>query len=355
MRKLNGDDKRHDNNSHDNTPPSLAGAEASALTMLSQSKCASVGIRWQPPARKSKRVHLVADHDFGRRQTVRLFLVAFAVAVCSSSLCRDVLLKFCHNVNDYLISDDTIWAWWLVPVFLSLSCFVVQLTKHSARTGKRRRHVVRFSRFGEVRSFHFDWSRAEDVFYTREDVKKMGQGRFDDVAALRKQKDKEIDGGRISRQPSVEEALCLAFEDSDRDEEISIRGIEHFVYPVLQQEMIRRKKQVQREVLEFARSGRINPQGWRLAEHSRRLSQWARNVATEKAVKYCGNNTECDLEKLSQDDLRQLNRVINGNPGCRDDKRTVGEPLSSEAGHVSNGGNLLELSENDDVGHEKKD
>lgn len=40
---------------------------------------------------------------------------------------------------------------------------------------------------------------------------------------------------------------------------MSIPVIEHFVYPDLQQEMIRRKKEVQREVLEFVRSKQPDP------------------------------------------------------------------------------------------------
>jgi len=103
--------------------------------------------------------------------------------------------------------------------------------------------------------------------------------------------------------------LSAALSDEDRDEGVSIRGIEHFVYPDLQQEMIRRKKEVQREVMDFVRAKRPDPQGWRLAEHSRTYSQWARNVALEKGMKYYMNNVTGDTEfEISKDEFDRCRR-----------------------------------------------
>lgn len=192
--------------------------------------------------------------------------------------------------------------------------------------------VVHFSTI-EVQPFHFDWTLADDVFYTRKELQSMGQSRFDDAATLRAQrrlsernnnnKNKknnnggELDGHTVddvdivkkSNVQDIATLLSMALDDDDQDENVSIRGIEHFVYPDLQQEMIRRKKEVQREVLEFVRSKRPDPQGWRLAQHSRTFSQWARNVALEKGMKYCMNNVANDDEiTMSKDELERLRR-----------------------------------------------
>lgn len=187
--------------------------------------------------------------------------------------------------------------------------------KYSA-DGKK---VVHFSTI-EVQPFHFDWNLANDVFYTRKELTAMGQSRFDDAATLRQQRrmddrgegSQTMDDVDISKRSKVRDVVTLlstALDDEDRDEGVSIRGIEHFVYPDLQQEMIRRKKEVQREVLGFVRSKRPDPQGWRLAQHSRNYSQWARNVALEKGMKYCMNNARGDPEVcISKDELERFQK-----------------------------------------------
>ena len=181
--------------------------------------------------------------------------------------------------------------------------------------------VVHFSTI-EVQPFHFNWNLVDDVFYTRAELKSMGQSRFDDAATLRQQRhlDEKKEGGdrqtvddvdiaQKSKGRDIAALLSKVLEDEDRDENVSIRGIEHFVYPDLQQEMIRRKKEVQREVLGFVRSKRPDPQGWRLAQHSRTFSQWARNVALEKGMKYCMNNASCDPEvNISRDELERFQK-----------------------------------------------
>ncbi|KAL7545118.1 hypothetical protein ACHAWF_008479 [Thalassiosira exigua] len=196
--------------------------------------------------------------------------------------------------------------------------------------------TVHFSTI-EVQPFHFDWTVADDVFYTRRELTAMGQSRFEDAAKLRKQRhlDDAAMGGvsrddvGISACPSkskkkdISTLLALALDDKDRDESVSIRGIEHFVYPDLQQEMIRKKKEVQREVLDFVRSKRPDPQGWRLAQHSRNFSQWARNVAMEKGMKYSIQNaeedpdvvlTESELQRfqMSKDEIESSERNLRG-------------------------------------------
>lgn len=119
-----------------------------------------------------------------------------------------------------------------------------------------------------------------------------------------------MDISKKSKDKDIAALLNIALDDPDLDENVSIRGIEHFVYPDLQQEMIRRKKEQQREVLEFARSPRPDPQGWRLADHSRYFSLWARTVAVEKAMKYRVNNAAVDPEggTISKDELERMQR-----------------------------------------------
>jgi hypothetical protein len=161
------------------------------------------------------------------------------------------------------------------------------------RDGKK---TVHFSTI-EVQHFHFDWNSAADCFYSRKELTAMGSARFDDAALLRKERQLDVpssnqpssddlDVGIKNKPKCINALLQTALEDKDENPLTSIRGIEHFVYPDLQQEMIRKKKEVQAQVIQFVRSKRPDPQGWRLANHSRMYSQWARDVALEKGRAY---------------------------------------------------------------------
>jgi len=193
---------------------------------------------------------------------------------------------------------------------------------HYNKDGKRIK-TVHFATV-EVQPFRFDWTLADDVFYTRKELAEMGQSRFDDADILRKQRRLEsttqlttakeqaqddVGTSIKSNEDLITDLLSQALTDKDSDPNVSIRGIEHFVYPDLQQEMIRRKRQVQREVMEFVRSKRPDPQGWRLADHSRRYSEWARNVAIQKGMNYCLNNAHSDPNySCSKDELDRCRR-----------------------------------------------
>lgn len=193
---------------------------------------------------------------------------------------------------------------------------------HYNKDGKRIK-TVHFATV-EVQPFRFDWTLADDVFYTRKELAEMGQSRFDDADILRKQRRLEsttqlttakeqaqddVGTSIKSNEDLITDLLSQALTDEDSDPNVSIRGIEHFVYPDLQQEMIRRKRQVQREVMEFVRSKRPDPQGWRLADHSRRYSEWARNVAIQKGMNYCLNNAHSDPNySCSKDELDRCRR-----------------------------------------------
>lgn len=147
-----------------------------------------------------------------------------------------------------------------------------------------------------VHLIHFDWSSAADYFYTSDDITAMKSARYEDAAFFHVESSQSaVDDLDMSRRRSI---LCIdtllqtALYRQDDDPTTSIRGIEHFVYPELQQEMIRRKKEVQSQVLSFVKSKRPDPQGWRLANHSRMYSKWARDVALEKGMAY---SSSCDV------------------------------------------------------------
>jgi hypothetical protein len=87
----------------------------------------------------------------------------------------------------------------------------------------------------------------------------------------------------------VGDTITAALDDVDNGE-VSVRGIEHFVWPVLQKEMISRKKELKAFVVEYSKdtNRRANdPNGEKLAAAVVEMSKWARNVASERGIKYC--------------------------------------------------------------------
>lgn len=185
----------------------------------------------------------------------------------------------------------------------------------------------------EVQPFRADYSCDPDVYFRKDEITAMNKQRFTDASKLRKQrnvkvptkedKEKALDDADIAKRAAdIDKFLTEAFDpDLDIDEEVSIRGIEHFVYPQLQQEMIRRKKQAKREVINHQKSGkkRLDPTGYKLQKISEQYTQWAREVAIEKGMKYCMNQEtifgteECGISKdeldRSKDELDQLHQL----------------------------------------------
>ena len=127
---------------------------------------------------------------------------------------------------------------------------------------------------------------------------------------------------------NIQQLLHEALDPTtDIDPEISIRGIEHFVYPTLQQEMIRQKKHAKAELLTFQRRKKPDPQGWRLARLSEANTQWAREVGIEKGMRYCMNQEmiygeeECGISRdeleRSKDELDNLRKTqITSSASC---------------------------------------
>eukprot|EP00956_Cyclotella_meneghiniana_P006632 scaffold8815_cov52-Cyclotella_meneghiniana.AAC.3 len=160
---------------------------------------------------------------------------------------------------------------------------------------------VRFSpEKDEVHLIHYDWTCAGDYFYSTAEIATMKSARFEDAALFRNEEktldtQDDLDMSRRQKIVCIDYLLSLALNDPDANIKASIRGIEHMVYPELQQEMIRKKKEVQAQVMSFVRSKRPDPQGWRLANHSRMYSQWARDVALEKGQAY---TIKIDIEEV---------------------------------------------------------
>mmetsp|Transcript_34855 Transcript_34855/g.75257 ORF Transcript_34855/g.75257 Transcript_34855/m.75257 type:complete len:356 (+) Transcript_34855:136-1203(+) len=176
----------------------------------------------------------------------------------------------------------------------------VDLGGLSSRQAPKTLHEIGFQHFKygktvhfstiEVKTYHWDCSCDKDVYYTKNDIANMSKQRFADASTLRKQM---RSSGHTKRHEEAVSAslLSLAYEPTeDIHEGLSIRGIEHFVYPELQKEMIRKQKEAQAEVLMFVHSTPLfDPDGLKLREHSEKYSSWARDVAMEKGRNYANN------------------------------------------------------------------
>ena len=166
---------------------------------------------------------------------------------------------------------------------------------------------VRFSsEKDEVHLVHYDWTCVGDYFYSTAEIALMKSARFEDAALFRNEEktsatQDDLDVSRRQKIVCIDSLLSLALNDPDTNVNTSIRGIEHMVYPELQQEMIHKKKEVQAQVMSFVRSKRPDPQGWRLANHSRAYSQWARDVALEKGQAYTMKIDKEEVKSSTED------------------------------------------------------
>jgi hypothetical protein len=128
-------------------------------------------------------------------------------------------------------------------------------------------------------------------------MKSFNETRFDEADVLRKERGiltssrDDADALTMStRNRFIDDTMTHALDDVDDSHEISIRGIEHFVWPVLQKEMMVRKRELKNMVLVYSRdptARKKDPEGIKLAEECDKYSCWARNVSTERGVKYC--------------------------------------------------------------------
>ncbi|EJK48781.1 hypothetical protein THAOC_32393, partial [Thalassiosira oceanica] len=142
----------------------------------------------------------------------------------------------------------------------------------------------------EEKLFHFDWDLADDYFYTREQLRAMNNLRFEDASKLRAKmlkKESHSDDSVLTRKSATGNTNQLLSDIiNDRDEwdtNISLDGIEPFVFLELKEEMVKKKAIVKKEIIDFVKANKSDPQGWRLASHSRFHTQWARGIAQDKA------------------------------------------------------------------------
>lgn len=169
----------------------------------------------------------------------------------------------------------------------------------SKSKGKGKKRRVRFTDIAAERhTYDFDWEVDEpNYWFTRAELKTFGENRFDDAATLRAERGiktasrNDADGLTTSRRDLfIGDKITHALDDVDDNHEISIRGIEHFVHPVLQKEMVGRKKELKAAVIGYSRDParrRRDPKGLKLAEEVAAHSKWARDVASERGIKYC--------------------------------------------------------------------
>ena len=163
-------------------------------------------------------------------------------------------------------------------------------------SSKNKRHIS----FTDVEiprhEYDFDWDLEAEYWYPKAELKSFNEVRFDDADVLRKERGirtasrNDADDLTSSRRDRfIGDKITNALDDRDTNPEVSVMGIEHFVHPVLQKEMVRRKNLLKATVVGYARDPKIrkaDPQGIKLAEQSAELSQWARDVATERGIKY---------------------------------------------------------------------
>ena len=185
----------------------------------------------------------------------------------------------------------------------------VQPTNANRRKDKtnndKKKHVHISDITPQRHTYDFNWECEVDYWYTRSELKTFNEVRFDDADVLRKERgihtSSRDDADVLShsrRNIFIDDTVTHALEDEGEEHlhdgvdgsGISIVGIEHFVFPVLQKEMLSRKKELKTAVLTTYRdpmARKRDPQGIALAAECAKYSSWARNVAKERGIKYC--------------------------------------------------------------------
>lgn len=173
-----------------------------------------------------------------------------------------------------------------------------QLRKVPPPKNNNKKKKVRFTPYKPtLHSYEFNWELEGDYWFSKAELKTFNEVRFDEADVLRKERGirtksrHDADGieEEDDRNNFIGDALTHALDDDNDSHDISLRGIEHFVWPVLQKEMVMRKKELKKVVLEWRlpTNRRRDPNGIKLAEDSAKLSEWARDVAQERGIKYC--------------------------------------------------------------------
>ncbi len=182
----------------------------------------------------------------------------------------------------------------------------------------KKKKKVRFTPYGPtLHSYEFNWELEGDYWFSKAELKTFNEVRFDEADVLRKERGirtksrHDADGieEEDDRNNFIWDVLTHSLMDND-SHDISLRGIEHFVWPVLQKEMVMRKKELKKAVLEWRlpANRRRDANGIKLAEDSAKLSEWARDVAQERGIKYLLQNTR--TYKMNQRVNGRLSGVV---------------------------------------------
>lgn len=139
----------------------------------------------------------------------------------------------------------------------------------------------------EVKTYQWDRINNKHVYYTKDELSDMCNQRNEDASKLRKER---LFSGH--REKDLTPTLLFFIFDPNDDiyKRASSRGIEHYVYPELRREIVRKQKRARAEVLNYVRSNPLDPDGRKLREHSEQYTSWARELALKKAKWYAMNN-----------------------------------------------------------------
>ena len=138
----------------------------------------------------------------------------------------------------------------------------------------------------EVKSYQWDYNCDKDVFYSKHELSVINKQRYEEASKL--QRDRLF--SKQHKEDLTPTILSLIFDyNDDIYKRLSSRGIEHFVYPELRREIIRKQRLHRAEVVKYARSMPFDQDGSKLREHSEQYSRWARELAVRKAKSYAMN------------------------------------------------------------------
>lgn len=139
----------------------------------------------------------------------------------------------------------------------------------------------------EVKTYQWDRINNKHVYYTKDELSNMGNQRNKDASKLRKER---LFSGHHEKELTPTLLSFIFDPNEDIYKRASSRGIEHYVYPELRREIVRKQKIARAEVLNYVRSNPFDPDGMKLREHSEQYTRWARELALKKAKWYAQNN-----------------------------------------------------------------
>jgi len=139
----------------------------------------------------------------------------------------------------------------------------------------------------DVKMYRWDRKYDKDVYYTKNELSNISKRRHEDAAKLRKER---LFSGQHTKDLTPTLLSFIFDPNDDIYKRATSRGVEHFIYPELRRELIRKQKEARAEVLKYVRSNQFDPDGSKLRELSEQYTRWARELAVDKAKCYAQNN-----------------------------------------------------------------